>query len=66
MLGHQLPRPPGLREFWATLDKVFAWLASRVAILLSPRAEPAELDPDWVAPRSMTSWRRGYPFELIR
>jgi hypothetical protein len=67
MLGHQLPRPlPPFADFWATLDEVFAWLAGEVTITVPPRAERADLDPAWVAPRSITSWRRGFPFELIR
>lgn len=67
MLGHQLPRPlPPFADFWATLDEVFAWLAGEVTITVPPRAERADLDPAWVAPRAITSWRRGFPFELIR
>lgn len=67
MLGHQLPRPlPPFADFWATLDEVFGWLAGEVTITLPPRAERADLDPAWVAPRAITSWRRGFPFELIR
>ncbi len=67
MLGHQLPRPlPPFGDFWATLDEVFAWLAGEVTIAVPPRAERADLDPGWVAPRAITSWRRGFPFELIR
>lgn len=67
MLGHQLPRPlPPFADFWVTLDEVFAWLAGEVTITVPPRAERADLDPAWVAPRAITSWRRGFPFELIR
>ncbi len=67
MLGHQLPRPlPAFADFWATLDEVFAWLAGEVALVVPPRAEQANLDPAWIAPRAITSWRRGFPFELIR
>ncbi len=67
MLGHQLPRPlPPFADFWATLDEVFAWLAGEVALVVPPRAEQANLDPAWIPPRAITSWRRGFPFELIR
>lgn len=67
MLGHQLPRPlPPFADFWRTLDEVFAWLACEVTITVPPRVERADLDPTWVAPRAITSWRRGFPFELIR
>jgi predicted nucleotidyltransferase component of viral defense system len=67
MLGHQLPQPlPPFAGFWATLDEVFAWLAGQITITVPPRAEGADLDPAWVAPRAITSWRRGFPFELIR
>jgi predicted nucleotidyltransferase component of viral defense system len=67
MLGHQLPRPlPPFADFWATLDEVFAWLAGEVAVVVPQRVERADLDPAWVAPRAITSWQRGFPFELIR
>ncbi len=67
MLGHQLPRPlPPFDDFWATLDEVFAWLAGESALVVPARAEKGDLDPAWVAPRAITSWRRGVPFELIR
>jgi predicted nucleotidyltransferase component of viral defense system len=67
MLGHQLPRPlPPFAEFWGTLDDVFAWLAGELALEIPQRVERADLDPAWVAPRAITSWRRGFPFELIR
>src|SRR5258708_18269671 len=67
MLGHQLPRPlPPFADFWATLDEVFAWLAGDLAIVVPPRAEQANLDPAWVPPRAISSWRRGFPFELVR
>jgi predicted nucleotidyltransferase component of viral defense system len=67
MLGHQLPRPlPPFAEFWGTLDDVFGWLSgARVAVAL-PRAERADLDPVWVAPRAIRSWRLGVPLEVIR
>jgi glyoxylase-like metal-dependent hydrolase (beta-lactamase superfamily II) len=67
MLGHQLPRPlPPFADFWATLDEVFRWLAGQITITVPPRAERGDLDPAWVAPRAITSWRYGFPFELIR
>ncbi len=67
MLEHQLPRPlPPFTVFWEALDSVFAWLAGEAALPVPPRAERDGLDPDWLPPRAMTSWRRGFPFELIR
>jgi predicted nucleotidyltransferase component of viral defense system len=67
MLGHQLPRPlPPFTLFWETLDSVFAWLAGEAVPAVPPRAERTDVDPDWLPPRTMTSWRRGFPFELIR
>lgn len=67
MLGHQLPQPlPPFADFWATLDEVFAWLSGEAALVVPQRVERADLDPAWVAPRAITSWRRGFPFELIR
>lgn len=66
MLGHQLPKPlPPFAEFWATLDDVFDWLAGGI-VVVPQRAERADLDPTWVAPRAITSWRSGFPLELIR
>jgi predicted nucleotidyltransferase component of viral defense system len=66
MLGHQLPALPPFGDFWATLDEIFGWLAGDVTLVVPPRAERADLDPAWVAPTAITSWRRGFPFELIR
>jgi len=67
MLGHQLPEPvPPFADFWATLDEIFAWLAGEVTLVAPQRVERPDLDPAWVAPRAITSWRRGFPFELIR
>jgi hypothetical protein len=67
MLGHQLPRPlPPFRDFWATLDEVFAWLAGTATLVVLPRVERADLDPVWTGPKAITSWRRGFPFELLR
>jgi hypothetical protein len=67
MLGHQLPRPlPPFAKFWTDLEAVFAWLGGTPRRVL-PRAQfdPAA-DPDWTAPRAITSWRRGIPLETIR
>jgi predicted nucleotidyltransferase component of viral defense system len=67
MLGHQLPNPlPPFADFWATLDQAFSWLAGELRVVEPPRAERADLDPEWTAPTAITSWRRGFPLELIR
>lgn len=67
MLGHQLPKPlPPFSDFWQTLDEVFAWLAGTLEINLLPRASLGDLDPTWVAPKAITSWRRNIPLELLR
>lgn len=67
MLGHQLPKPlPPFADFWATLDEAFAWLAGEFSVVIPPRIEQDDLDPEWFAPKAITSWRRGFPFELIR
>ena len=67
MLGHQLPTPlPPFATFWSGLDDVFAWLAGERLAVVPPRAEVADLDPAWVPPRAIATWRRGFPFELIR
>lgn len=66
MLGHQLPSPlPPFDEFWQTLGSVFHWLGGETAVVL-PRVERADLDPAWVAPKAIASWRRGIPLELVR
>jgi len=67
MLGHQLPRPlPPFDSFWSTLDDVFGWLAGTRPSQNLPRAQFGNLDPNWTAPRAITSWRRGFPLELLR
>lgn len=67
MLGHQLPKPlPPFPSFWETLPDVFAWLAGERAPAVLQRADRGDLDPSWTAPRAITSWRRGFPLELIR
>jgi predicted nucleotidyltransferase component of viral defense system len=65
MLAHQLPQPtPPFNQFWGDLDAVFDWLGGRPAIPL-PRAEAPGTTPV-EASRAITSWRRGFPLELIR
>jgi predicted nucleotidyltransferase component of viral defense system len=65
MLGHQLPQPtPPFNQFWYDLDAVFDWLGGRPTIPL-PRAEAPGTTP-YAASRAITSWRRGFPLELIR
>ncbi len=67
MLGHQLPRPlPPFAGFWGALDDVFSWLAGGSAAAALTRVERDDLDPVWRAPRAITSWRLGFPLELIR
>lgn len=67
MLGHQLPRPlPPFDSFWSTLDDVFGWLAGTRPAENLPRAQFGNLDLNWTAPRAITSWRRGFPLELLR
>lgn len=67
MLGHQLPRPlPPFDGFWSTLEDVFLWLTGAVRRTELPRATQGNLDPNWEAPRAITSWRRGFPLELLR
>lgn len=68
MLGHQLPRPlPPFAEFWNALDPIFGWLNGTRPPPSLRRAELGHnLDPSWIAPRTITSWRRGVPLEAIR
>jgi predicted nucleotidyltransferase component of viral defense system len=67
MLGHQLPKPlPPFADSWATLDEVFGWLAGDRRLVVPQRLERSDLDPGWAPPRAITSWRRGFPLELIR
>lgn len=66
MLAHQLPHLPPFNQFWDELGHVFAWLhGARLAPAL-PRAELGDLDPAWMPPRAIASWRRGGQLELIR
>ena len=68
MLGHQLPRPlPPFAQFWGELDAVFGWLTgSRTTPALRRADFDRDADPDWIAPKAITSWRRGIPLETIR
>ncbi len=66
MLAHQLPHLAPFSEFWAALEDLFAWLREERAIPILRRAEIGDLDPRWMPPRAMVSWRRGVPLELIR
>lgn len=67
MLGHQLPKPaPPFIDFWNILPAIFGWLASDHPLVPLQRIERIDLDPTWVAPRAITSWRRGFPLELVR
>lgn len=66
MLAHQLPHLPPFEGFWGALDELFLWLGGRLPARPLRRAELGDLDPEWVPPRAMTSWRRGAPLELIR
>jgi hypothetical protein len=67
MLGHQLPRPfPPFASHWATLGDVFGWLSGTQVRAYLPRAELGNLDPGWAPPVAIRSWRRGFPFELLR
>ena len=66
MLAHQLPHLPLFAEFWAALGDLFAWLRRERAIPILRRAELGDLDPSWMPPRTMASWPRGAPLELIR
>jgi hypothetical protein len=67
MLGHQLPKPlPPFDSFWSDLGDVFGWLDGTLPTTNLPRAGGANLDATWTAPRAITSWRRGFPMELLR
>jgi len=67
MLGHQLPRPlPPFESFWDALGPFFAWLGGAAPRALLRAELDRDLDPDWVPPRAITSWRRGVPLEIIR
>lgn len=67
MLGHQLPAPlPPFESHWNTLTDVFGWLIGTRPRVDLPRAEFGDLDPAWTPPVAIRSWRRGFPFELLR
>jgi predicted nucleotidyltransferase component of viral defense system len=67
MLGHQLPKPlPPFENHWNTLGDVFAWLSGARPGAELPRAESGSLDQAWTPPVAIRSWRRGFPFELLR
>jgi predicted nucleotidyltransferase component of viral defense system len=67
MLGHQLPTPlPPFAQFWSELEAVFAWLGGTRRPVLQRAHFDRDADPDWTAPRAITSWRRGIPLETIR
>jgi predicted nucleotidyltransferase component of viral defense system len=66
MLAHQLPHLPPFADFWTQLAELFGWLYGDHPTPRLPRAEFGNLDPAWVPPRAMASWRRGAPLELIR
>ena len=57
---------PPFDSFWSTLDDVFGWLAGTRPSQNLPRAQFGNLDPNWTAPRAITTWRRGFPLELLR
>ena len=68
MLGHQLPKPaPSLHQTYGPRScrcLRLAYPARADAPLQRDRTQ--DLDPTWTAPRAITSWRRGFPLELIR
>jgi predicted nucleotidyltransferase component of viral defense system len=67
MLGHQLPRPLApFDSFWNQLDDVFSWLAGTLRVADLPRAQREDVDETWEAPRAISSWRLGFPLELLR
>lgn len=67
MLAHQLPHLPAFSAFWSELDNIFDWLTAKVPVAILPRLEQQpDDDPQWSAPRAMTSWRTSFPLELVR
>jgi predicted nucleotidyltransferase component of viral defense system len=67
MLGHQLPAPlPPFTQFWEELDAIFGWLGGARTPTLRRAQFDRDADPQWTAPRAITSWRRGIPLETIR
>jgi predicted nucleotidyltransferase component of viral defense system len=67
MLGHQLPKPlPPFESHWNTLTDVFGWLTGARPRVNLPSAAFGDLDAAWTPPVAIRSWRRGFPFELLR
>jgi len=67
MLEHQLPTLPPIDEFVDTLELLFAWLEGAEAPVLEPvPAGREQLEPEWVAPPTITRWPGGAPLEQIR
>ncbi|MGC1238476.1 MAG: nucleotidyl transferase AbiEii/AbiGii toxin family protein [Acidimicrobiales bacterium] len=67
MLGHQLPKPlPGFAQFWDGLNDLFAWLSGDLKTPILRRASQNGLDEAWEPPKAISSWRAGFPLELIR
>lgn len=67
MLGHQLPSPlPPFESHWNALADVFGWLTGARPPVELPSAAFGDLDRLWTPPVAIRSWRRGFPFELLR
>jgi predicted nucleotidyltransferase component of viral defense system len=67
MLSHQLPEPlVPFSQFWNELDQVFNWLGGRSNVSKLPRAQSSGLDQIWTAPQAITSWRSGFPINILR
>lgn len=67
MLGHQLPTLPPVDEFIEALTGVFAWLDGEEPRRLERvPIDESRLEPDWVAPTTLTHWAGGAPLEQIR
>jgi len=67
MLGHQLPVPPPLEQFWAELEGLFAWLeGAELAPALTVLASEADEDRLWTPPATVTTWGTRIPLEEVR
>lgn len=67
MLAHQLPVLPPIDEFIDALQDVFAWLGGEDLVELEPAPSlREELEPEWVAPATISRWPGGAPLEQIR
>lgn len=67
MLSHQLPEPlVPFSQFWNELNQVFNWLDGKGPISKLPRAQYGALDQTWTAPQAITSWRSGFPMNVLR